>query len=493
MLMKTVGNIFRITLTFVILAIPASAVTVERKMMTGYVDTNVPCNVPIETRFFLTTDQRIWLWFRVSGAATGDRIRAEWVAPGGAVYRTTNWDPLTSGGTWCLWAYQDLADTGAASRLGGWTVRVYYNNNSLFNQSFSVLSLGQMTTRAVDTGAGCNQPVETEAFSTTDQRAWLWFTINGTSTGDRFRVEWDSPGSSRYRAAAWNPLASGGSWCFWDRITIAGDFPASLPGQWNIRVYYNDNILFSRWFYISAVRHNSTLAFQVGPDGRFNAGAFPDLQTGFGGASSYGIMYRWPAYPSTSFTTIRVDGRDSVYGTDGIKIEPPNNTDTKTNRSRWRIGDIEVTQILQLALNSQTGREDVIRVSYLVRNTGVIAHSVGGRVMIDTDINLNDGVPFRVPGAGIVRKEMEFTGVNVPDSFQAFFDVTDTRRVTLSTLRGGGATTPDRLVLASWPLIVDTLYDYTIDPNFDFTDDSAYAIYWNPRPLAPGESRVYTT
>jgi hypothetical protein len=238
---------------------------------------------------------------------------------------------------------------------------------------------------------------------------------------------------------------------------------------------------------------NARLDIQVGTDGRFNMGAFPDPATGGATTGSWDLMYRWPDSPVTSFTTVRIDNVDNVYGSSGINVEGPVDVDSTTDRSKWRIGDIEVTQVLQLVLNSQTGQQDVAKIAYTVHNTGAVSHNVGVRVMIDTEVNYNDGAPFRVPGVGIVRTEREFTGTAIPDTFQSFFDLTDSTHVSAATLRSGGATPPDRLVLASWPLIDETQYDYTINPAIDFTGDSAYAIYWNPAPLDPGASRTYST
>lgn len=237
---------------------------------------------------------------------------------------------------------------------------------------------------------------------------------------------------------------------------------------------------------------NSRFVLQVGSDGRFNMGAFPD-PSGGGGPNSWDLMYRWPDHPYTSFSTLRIDGVDNVYGSSGVQIEGPNDIDGATSRSKWKIDDIEVTQTLEIVFNPQTNQNDVAKISYVARNTGSISHQTGLRVMIDSEVNYNDGVPFRVPSIGIVNTEREFTGASVPDTFQGFFDVTDSNHVAVSTLKSGGATAPDRLVLASWPEIKNTAYDYVITPNLDFTADSAYALYWNPASLAPGASRTYVT
>ncbi len=237
---------------------------------------------------------------------------------------------------------------------------------------------------------------------------------------------------------------------------------------------------------------NQLIAVQVGSNGRFNMGALPD-STGGSGTNSYDLIYRWPGSPDTSFSTVRVDGTDNIYGSSGTMVESPRDIDAKSNRSKWKIGDIEITQNIQIVNNPQTGREDLGRISYIVKNAGTISHNVGQRIMLDTEIAQNDGVPFRVPSAGIVRTEMEFNGSTIPDTFQAFFDVTRSDRVSTSILKSNVEIVPDRLVLASWPRIAATQFDYTINSNTDFTRDSAYAVYWNPKALASGESRTYTT
>jgi hypothetical protein len=243
----------------------------------------------------------------------------------------------------------------------------------------------------------------------------------------------------------------------------------------------------------SASIFNPRLAIQVASDGRFNIGAFPNPVTGGALPGSFDLMYRWPQTPSTSFSTIRIDGANFRYGSSGVLIEPPTNIDLSTNRSKWQIGDIEVTQIVQIVFNNQTGQEDAARISYTLRNTGTVTHTVGERVMIDTEINQNDGAPYRIPGAGIITTKTEFLGSAVPSTFQAFFNVTDGQHIAAGSMMSGGATAPDRFVLARWPQIKDTDYDYVVTPGVSFTNDSAYAVYWNPTVLAAGGSRTYVT
>ncbi len=240
---------------------------------------------------------------------------------------------------------------------------------------------------------------------------------------------------------------------------------------------------------------NARLAIAVDPaTGRFNMGAFPDPSTGGATASSWDLMYRWPSSPRTSFTTLRVDGVDVAYGdSPGSFTLPPTDVDPLTNRSVWQLGDIKVTQVVQIVPNPLTQQEDLARISYSAENVGEVSHEAGLRIMVDTEIRLNDGAPFRVPGSGIITTETEFLGDDIPSTFQVFRDVTQSDYVASATLRRAGEEPPDRLVLAYWPRIFYTRYDYVISPGSDFTSDSAYAVYWFPEELAPGESRTYVT
>jgi len=237
---------------------------------------------------------------------------------------------------------------------------------------------------------------------------------------------------------------------------------------------------------------NASISAQVATDGRFNVGAFPDPSTGGSTAASYSLTYAWPSGPGTSFTTIRIDGVDSVYGTDGTVVTAPSDLDPSTDTSTWRYGDVLVTQTLKLASNPLTGSFDAVRVIYTVTNTGTTAHTVGIRVMQDTDVDSNDSSSFHVPGQGIVNTETDLLGAAIPDSFELFAGLDDTGHIGGAVLRGNGGPDPDRVAITSWSAIFNTRWDYTVTPGLP-TGDSAYAVWWNPTTLAPGASASYAT
>jgi hypothetical protein len=238
--------------------------------------------------------------------------------------------------------------------------------------------------------------------------------------------------------------------------------------------------------------HNDTIAVQVGSDCLFNIGAAPAAD-GSATADSWDLSYRWASSPWSSFTTVRVDGADYVYGSSsGTLVQAPTD-DATSNVSQWQIGDILVTQRLSLVGNSATGRQDVAQIEYAVQNVGSASHDVGVRLMVDTEINYNDAALFRVPGVGALTAERDFTGGDVPTGVYVFSTLDDTAHIAFVSSGYAGAA-PDRMVFAYWPNIYHgaSLWDYTVDPATTF-GDSAYALYWNPTTLGAGVSRSYVS
>ena len=232
---------------------------------------------------------------------------------------------------------------------------------------------------------------------------------------------------------------------------------------------------------------NEFIGVSVGSqDGKFNIGAFQPSQ--------WDLLYSWPSSPWSSFTTVRIDGADYRYGETGTNVQPPEDIDSLTNASSWQIGEILVTQTVQIVTGTTTGNPDTIKIQYDVKNTGSDSHEVGVRVMMDTEINYNDGAPFRIPDfAQAITTETELLPPNIPQYYQAFFDLDDLEHVAQGTLIGGGATPPDRFIMVRWPNISNTVWDYTVTLGSSITPDSAVALYWYPTQLLSQQSRSYVT
>ena len=234
---------------------PNVPVTVNGNMLSESVDTSGSCLVPSPTASFLSTDQAAWLWFDISAANVGDVASATWFTPGGALYATSRWDPISWSGATCFWANLYVANYAPASLPGEWTVHAALNGSSLFTLNFNVEPPVTVTAKAmaetVNTGQ-CTAPAPATSFPTTDPSAYVWFSVSGGNAGDVASVTWYSPSGSAYQTGNWAPLANSDTSCFWSAMGIANNPPASLSGNWNVRVSWNGVPLFTQSFTISA-------------------------------------------------------------------------------------------------------------------------------------------------------------------------------------------------------------------------------------------------
>lgn len=217
----------------------------------------------------------------------------------------------------------------------------------------------------------------------------------------------------------------------------------------------------------------------------------------------YGMERPW-----TSYTTVKVDDECYLFGGPterraglgvpaGKEILSPRQQDGQLVTA-WQIGDIRVEQRLSIVRSFDTGLEDSVRVQYVLTNTGTASHVVGLRMVVDTMLGDNDGAPFRV-GEHAFVSDARLEGADVPDFWQAFDSLTNPHVTSQGTLRGPQLVPPDAVVFTNWGKLADNPWDVPLEPGRDFTRageyelDSAIALFWQPRPLAPGETRTIAT
>lgn len=223
------------------------------------------------------------------------------------------------------------------------------------------------------------------------------------------------------------------------------------------------------------------------------------------------LLYKQPGTgPRTSYTTVRVNGVDYVFGgstrdragfsgTYGTPVQLPAIVDEPDGRkivASWRLGEALVTQELRIVRSSTTGLYDTAEIAYVIQNVADAPAEIGLRVVLDTMLGANDGAPFRI-GENAILTDTLYRGDELPDFFQAFDSLTEPRVIGQGTLRGPNITTPDRVYLTNWGAVADGIWDFSFQPGRDFTRlggfelDSAMALYWDPVTYAPGESRRY--
>jgi len=213
------------------------------------------------------------------------------------------------------------------------------------------------------------------------------------------------------------------------------------------------------------------------------------------------------------YTTIRVDGRNAIFGDpdSGSWVMPPYNSSKDVGNyigmppdsyhsgpyinSQFRVteGNIFV-QFRVVPIRDQ------VRFEVYLRNDDSASHSIGLRHLADVTTN-GPSTPFGgdtvtypfVPGRGIVMSETILTGTDIPDYLELFDDTRTPQVASRWTLRLEDATSPDRIAIGWWQNMQGNDWDYTTGLPDRIVPDYGLAVWWEPVPLGPGESRTIIT
>jgi len=203
-------------------------------------------------------------------------------------------------------------------------------------------------------------------------------------------------------------------------------------------------------------------------------------------------------FGQTNSTMVKINGfeyrfgdlkpqRDWVPGRKAVDLPSP----YLGRHSTFRFsGDqVEVMQHLQI-VPGQTNLLDTVLVYYRARNYGTIPRKVQIRLLLDTYIGSNDGVPFLIPGKSDLTRGAELKNSEVPEYLEVIENPENPKdpgtivRLGLRGLRWGQVEPlePAEVVIAqkgnhlAWR-----------PPFQPITTDSAVTLYWPEVELAPGK------
>lgn len=219
------------------------------------------------------------------------------------------------------------------------------------------------------------------------------------------------------------------------------------------------------------------------------------------------LIYGRPK-PWTSYTTIRIEGKNYVFGGPtkkragkganyGTLVQKPEIEDRRIE-TKYRYGEVVVTQILSLVKSTTTGLPDTAQIRYQITNQSEEVKKIGTRVMLDTMLGENDGAPFRVQNKAITTDKL-YSGEQIPSFWQAFDTLNNPKVTAQGTIKGPGLTKADKVYFTDWGSLADGAWNFDFNPNEEFWRkgefelDSAMALFWNPTKLKPGETRTYVT
>lgn len=213
------------------------------------------------------------------------------------------------------------------------------------------------------------------------------------------------------------------------------------------------------------------------------------------------LIYGHPK-PWTSYTTIRINGQNFVFGratkkssgagiSGGELIYGPALNDNQL-LTQCQYGQVLADQILDIARSPSTGALDTARIIYRFTNQGSEPVEIGVRTLLDTMLGSNDGAPFRI-GETEITSDLSLNKNQYPDFWQAFDSLAKPSVIAQGSLKGEGITQPDQIIFTNWGKPAAKPWDFSLEPSRDFTRlgedelDSAVVMYWNPRKLGPGE------
>ena len=213
----------------------------------------------------------------------------------------------------------------------------------------------------------------------------------------------------------------------------------------------------------------------------------------------------------TSFTTIRIDGRDYIFGRDynhyGIttKLETPViSNDGRLLTVSWKIKDYTVLQQVALSAEQDMDLTGNVGISYTVLNNSSSDAVVGIRVLLDSALDSTVDAPYLMTDTSNIplKTEVEFSKAkgNLPTQIRGLDSVSNPSKMlyTFTKTWNNDAAEVDRIIVGHWRNLANTRYTYTPDAYCDFTNysnthmtpDAAIAYYWDEAPLAAGASRT---
>jgi hypothetical protein len=203
------------------------------------------------------------------------------------------------------------------------------------------------------------------------------------------------------------------------------------------------------------------------------------------------------------FPTFIIDGRIYPQGQGGAvqyANRPLPQIKGRRNRqgftSAYVFGDLHVTMTGTLAPTRSSRkaakrRLDAVVVQYLVENKGKQAHKFGLRVYMDVFIVNNDGALFAAPTMkGQILNGMVLQGKTLPP-FLELLQMPNLKNpgfvAHLTLDLGSKLEKPNRLVLTAYP----QGFGGWDCPAVKAFGDSALAVFWEPREIAPGKKREF--
>jgi hypothetical protein len=207
-------------------------------------------------------------------------------------------------------------------------------------------------------------------------------------------------------------------------------------------------------------------------------------------------------------TCVRINGAEYLFGD-----APPgrwvqrfvDQSKLRDHRREWKSvmeypnDQVRVTQLVSIVPGGQSRLLDTVLVRYIVENYGTAQQKVGLRVLLDTYIGAEDGVPFLIPGQTERVDTMKIIGAkDMPDFIEALesYSLKNPGTVAQLGLRIAGSEDLQKLVICRHPELKFGLnakweWEYTpMNQPRGQKPDSCVVLYWAEEMMPAGATRV---
>jgi hypothetical protein len=194
--------------------------------------------------------------------------------------------------------------------------------------------------------------------------------------------------------------------------------------------------------------------------------------------------------PRTSAVTLSADGRQIKLGDSSEYRFQVSRTDGGI-RIEYRSASCVVRQSYDFAKSADQALADGVRVSFELENVSERESMLGLRVLIDTWLGEKSGVHFRTAKQQRIGAETALT----PSGEDTWVASPGDRASFMVQYAGDGLEGPDEVLLSNWKRLADAPWGYDANPQRNFTlvpysiNDSAIALYWEPKPVSRGGTR----
>lgn len=171
-----------------------------------------------------------------------------------------------------------------------------------------------------------------------------------------------------------------------------------------------------------------------------------------------------------SFGSFRIDGEEYTFGGDYPDSEfvlPPALGEEGTCQAEWRIGDIHITQFLNIIQNDSRDNSYAVYIRYEVSGEG--GSEFEGRVLLDTMLGPDDTMPATLSSDSLnITNETSIAKNDMPEYYG--LDVaSEVTPQAYGLLTHETVTTPSLLTFAHFDNVRETVFDYSPDGEVNFT------------------------